>query len=268
VAESGKSFRLPLESLEPFLAFSEICRQDLERDLPAEPRVLGSVDLAHSAFAQLGTDLEVGQSRADQPRAHPASDAPLPGPGKPPVALFCQRCRRSPSPSGLQSPNDMISSPATGPRTATWKWAGACGVEGTNGPAAFSSDGRWLAYVSDETGRSEFCFTSFPRPTERRQVSERGDVAVWWPRRGTDILFQDVDGMIQAVQVRQSEGKVELGLAKPLFGALPPRKSVPVSLTVDSEDERFLVLVEPRSTTPLLHVILDWPALIESGEEG
>jgi Tol biopolymer transport system component len=36
-----------------------------------------------------------------------------------------------------------------------------------------SPDGRWLAYASDETGRSEIYVQAFPGPGPRRQVSDQ-----------------------------------------------------------------------------------------------
>ena len=39
---------------------------------------------------------------------------------------------------------------------------------------AFSSDGRWLVYVSNESSRSEVYVTPFPGPGEKRQVSPQG----------------------------------------------------------------------------------------------
>ncbi|MGH7752796.1 MAG: TolB family protein, partial [Gemmatimonadales bacterium] len=40
--------------------------------------------------------------------------------------------------------------------------------------AAVSADGRWLAYVSDESGRDEVYVRTFPRPGGPVQISSRG----------------------------------------------------------------------------------------------
>ena len=44
----------------------------------------------------------------------------------------------------------------------------------------FSPDGRWLAYVSDELGRSEVYVVPFPGPGGKLQVSTRGGVDPRW----------------------------------------------------------------------------------------
>ena len=58
--------RFSLEALEALLAGRQIGREDLQGDLPPELGVLGEVDLAHAALAELGGYLEVRQCPADQ----------------------------------------------------------------------------------------------------------------------------------------------------------------------------------------------------------
>jgi dipeptidyl aminopeptidase/acylaminoacyl peptidase len=57
--------------------------------------------------------------------------------------------------------------------------------------AAFSPDGRWLAYISDESGRTELYVTRYPEGGAKWQVSSRGVfvsgatslVTSWWSSR-------------------------------------------------------------------------------------
>jgi serine/threonine-protein kinase len=49
-----------------------------------------------------------------------------------------------------------------------------------------SPDGRWLAYASDETGRSEIYVQPFPGPGPKRQVSEGSGVDLTTPLGGSD----------------------------------------------------------------------------------
>jgi hypothetical protein len=49
-----------------------------------------------------------------------------------------------------------------------------------------SPDGRWLAYASDETGRSEIYVQPFPGPGPKRQVSEGSGVDLASPLGGSD----------------------------------------------------------------------------------
>ena len=59
--------------------------------------------------------------------------------------------------------------------------------------AVFSPDGRWLAYQSDESGRSEVYVRPFPGPGSRAQVSAAGGLAPRWSRTGMELVFQSGD---------------------------------------------------------------------------
>ena len=47
---------------------------------------------------------------------------------------------------------------------------------------ALSPDGRWLAYVSDESGQPEVYVQPFPDPGPRRQISTSGGREPLWAR--------------------------------------------------------------------------------------
>src|SRR5262249_21602413 len=49
---------------------------------------------------------------------------------------------------------------------------------------AFSPDGRWIAYCSNETGRFEVFVRPYPGPGEKRQISTEGGEGVMWGRDG------------------------------------------------------------------------------------
>ena len=68
---------------------------------------------------------------------------------------------------------------------------------------AFSPDGHWLAYVSDETGRNEVYVRAFP-PLASGQggkwlVSNTGGAAPVWSRSGRELLYQSFDDQVMAV---------------------------------------------------------------------
>jgi serine/threonine-protein kinase len=62
--------------------------------------------------------------------------------------------------------------------------------------AAFSPDGRWLAYVSDEPGRREIFVRPFPGPGGRWQVSTAGGLLPTWSRSRNELFFQALDGSL------------------------------------------------------------------------
>jgi hypothetical protein len=60
----------------------------------------------------------------------------------------------------------------------------------------FSRDGRWLAYLSNESGRYEVYVRPFPNSGAKWQVSTGGaDLLAWSPRR-QELFFVSRDGTI------------------------------------------------------------------------
>ena len=55
--------------------------------------------------------------------------------------------------------------------------------------AAFSPDGRWIAYTSDETGTYEVFVRPYPDPGGRWQISNGGGVHPTWSRDGRRLFY-------------------------------------------------------------------------------
>jgi Tol biopolymer transport system component len=66
------------------------------------------------------------------------------------------------------------------------------------GEPAFSPDGRWLAYVSNESGNFEVCVRPFPSPGGKWQVSTGGGLLPRWPRNGKEFFYETLDSKIMA----------------------------------------------------------------------
>ena len=67
---------------------------------------------------------------------------------------------------------------------------------------ALSPDGRWLAYVSDETGRPEVFLRPFPEvDSAKYQVSTSGAQSPLWSRDGRELFFLGLDRQLVAVSV-------------------------------------------------------------------
>ena len=71
--------------------------------------------------------------------------------------------------------------------------------------AALSPDGKWLAYESDETGRTEVYLRPFPNTDGGKwQVSENGGQAPLWAKKGLELFF--IDGERNMTGVRVTDG--------------------------------------------------------------
>src|SRR5262245_3502638 len=56
---------------------------------------------------------------------------------------------------------------------------------------AFSPDGRWLAYSSDETGRAEIYVTSYPAPGGKTAISTGGGRSPRWSSNGRELFYRN-----------------------------------------------------------------------------
>jgi len=62
----------------------------------------------------------------------------------------------------------------------------------------FSPDGKWVAIVSDESGRSEVYVRSFPDPSSRIQISVSGGEEPSWSRDGTRLYYREGAALLVA----------------------------------------------------------------------
>ena len=67
---------------------------------------------------------------------------------------------------------------------------------------AFSPDGRWLAYASNESGKFEVYVRAFPLPSSGQggkwQVSNNGGANPHWLRNGAELMYQSGDQIMAA----------------------------------------------------------------------
>ena len=56
--------------------------------------------------------------------------------------------------------------------------------------AAFSPNGLWLAYGSDESGRNEVYVRPFPGPGSKYQISREGGNSPVWHRNGRELFYR------------------------------------------------------------------------------
>ena len=60
---------------------------------------------------------------------------------------------------------------------------------------AFSPDGHWLAYVSDESGRDEVYVRPYPGPGQEHTISTNGGDEPVWSRDGRELFYRNGDQM-------------------------------------------------------------------------
>jgi Tol biopolymer transport system component len=130
--------------------------------------------------------------------------------------------------------------------------------------ARFSPDGRWVAYICDESGTYEVYVQPFPRTGAKWQVSTRGGVQPHWRRDGRELFYLAPDRKIMSVEVKTAGGVFEALAPKPLFEI---RVSGPMGSGVrnyympTADGQRFLVNVPVDTGTASPFVVtLNWTA--------
>jgi Tol biopolymer transport system component len=128
----------------------------------------------------------------------------------------------------------------------------------------FSPDGKWIAYVSDESGPFDIYVQPFPGPGGKSQISTNGGGQVHWRRDGKEIYYIAPDGRLMAVPIRlASDGPVvEIGVPVPLFATRVGEAVQDVyrqQYMVSPDGQRFLINVamEKANASPMT-IILNW----------
>ncbi len=71
---------------------------------------------------------------------------------------------------------------------------------------SISPDGRWIAYVSDESGTQEVYVQPFPASGGKWQISTAGGSQPVWSRDGKELFYVGPDNKLIAVAVKTSPG--------------------------------------------------------------
>jgi Tol biopolymer transport system component len=126
----------------------------------------------------------------------------------------------------------------------------------------FSPDGRWMAYVSDESGISQVYVQSFPTLGGQRQISADGGVQPRWRRDGQELFYVAADRKLMAVTVK-SGTVFESDKPHALFQTALNVAELRQSFAVSADGQRFLVNAPIETESPSLTVVLNWTALLK-----
>jgi serine/threonine-protein kinase len=128
----------------------------------------------------------------------------------------------------------------------------------------FSPDGRWIAYVSDETGRPEVYIQPYPGPGQRRQLSDKGGIQPAWAKNGRELLYTAFSdqGRTQMKSVPLAPGTaLAAGAPQLLWEGRFSEQSNTRGYDVTPDGQRFLMVqTKDRPPTPVtqLVVVQNW----------
>jgi eukaryotic-like serine/threonine-protein kinase len=151
--------------------------------------------------------------------------------------------------------------------TASGLWAAP--ISGTGAPkrltpegphkydqAQLSTDGRWLAYVSNETGRFEVWVQPFGRNGPRRRLSTAGGGQPRWRRNGRELFYLTGDGTMMSVAL---SGDMGPSSPRELFKSAIDPQPVLDRYVVSPDGQRFLAIVPTGAPPrPQLAVLVNW----------
>ncbi|MGH9444054.1 MAG: protein kinase domain-containing protein [Thermoanaerobaculia bacterium] len=127
------------------------------------------------------------------------------------------------------------------------------------GSSRISPDGRWIAYVSNESGKIEIYVRPFPEGPGRWQISTSGGASPVWRRDGKELYFESLDFKVTAVPIS----------ASPTFRAGPPaplfdlRSATNGLMDVPAGEGTFLVaLATSDQISPPFSLVLNWRGLL------
>ena len=120
----------------------------------------------------------------------------------------------------------------------------------------FSPDGRWIAYISNESGRNEIYVRPFPASDGKWQISSGSGVAPRWAPDGSELFYIEGDKMM-SVPVTIGDS-FKPATPRVLFTHVNP-PGPPLGFSVSPDGKRFVMLESTeQEEVGQIHVILNW----------
>jgi eukaryotic-like serine/threonine-protein kinase len=131
--------------------------------------------------------------------------------------------------------------------------------------ATASPNGRWLAFVSNDTGAYEVYVQSFPKAGTRQRISAGGGFFPQWRADGKELYYSTPDNTLMAIEVHGDGPEFAAGTPQALF---PLKAAAVYSLGTFwqpmHDGRRFLVLrtAEPAPGKPIT-IVTNWQAALK-----
>ncbi len=123
--------------------------------------------------------------------------------------------------------------------------------------ARVSADGRYVAYVSNESGRNEVYAVPLSGKGDRISISLGGGTGPVWSRDGRELFYRDGDDLI-SVDVKTAPTLV-LGERRKLLDLSAYDPAYFHQFDVSADGQRFLLIrTDPASRPVRLNVMLNW----------
>jgi Tol biopolymer transport system component len=136
--------------------------------------------------------------------------------------------------------------------------------------AKFSPDGKWIAYVSDESREPQVYVQSFPDGAQKVQISTSGGDQPEWRRDGKEIFYlaPEPDSMLMAAELHPIGAQLTVAPPQPLFPTYVEQyRVIRNDYTASADGQKFLVMspVGARNVSPLV-AVLNWAGGLSQGQ--
>jgi hypothetical protein len=129
-----------------------------------------------------------------------------------------------------------------------------------------SNDGRWLAYVSNESGRYEVYVRSFPEAGNLRQLSSKGGLQPLWRADGREIFYLAPDRTLMAVDLGPAAAALDPGPPRRLFAThaiwLEMQPTARTYAAVRDGQRFLLANATEQARSEPIRVVLNWHAAL------
>ena len=126
----------------------------------------------------------------------------------------------------------------------------------------FSPDGRWVAYTSNESQRSEIYVAPFPGPGGKQRISTAGGSQARWRADGKEIYYVAADGALTAAEVAIKNNAIEVGAVQRLNIKVPQGRGWLYDVSHDGQ--RVLVSLPPEQQSGIRWTLVyNWPLLLK-----
>jgi dipeptidyl aminopeptidase/acylaminoacyl peptidase len=121
----------------------------------------------------------------------------------------------------------------------------------------FSPDGKWIAYVSDESGRNDVYVQPFPGPGPKSLISTGGGTDPVWSSDGRELFYRKDDDVMRVAVVVSSN--FSAGQPERLFAIRSAAAENGPNYDISRDGKWFVVPGgDDKQGAAELHLVLNW----------
>src|SRR5579862_1070747 len=123
---------------------------------------------------------------------------------------------------------------------------------------ALSPDGKWMAYSSNDSGRTEIYVEPVPGPGGRKQISSDGGDQPRWVRNGREIMYRNGTKMMSVAV--QTQPTFQTGKAVELFDHRFDPGAAVAGYDVSPDGQMFVMTRSEHENPTQIRVVMNWTA--------